>query len=351
MNLFLCINIYTITLGPKMNNSKIDLLVIFPCNSEVFTDISKITDYDSMQAYFIYSALRQLTLEKNIVCIGYDDLWLPKSCKNKITFDQFITKLKKRNIKITDCCHVLITKLNSSKQFGNGFLDSVLESISGNVYKFEDKNIRVFDNPRLITIGHYSKGPEEANFINAGLAIPTDIFYPQQIVNNRVYKVHVDHNYPGVANCFSEIKQVLHGLENRIQEHPDWDKLEVIYHTLPTKIDNIGHFETTNICINNLSKIYGQCHLAFLSHRESLGQYPFELCASGVNVIILKKNLLSGDVMKDATAVHRISVDEFNYFLFLNKTFIKTSININSKSVEDMSYLRYVQNFLEAMFS
>jgi hypothetical protein len=344
------INIFmTIDIEDYTSTNKIDLLIIFPCNATVLDNVNEVMDYNSMQAHFICQALRSTTLTMNIVCVCIPDIWKPKGTKNKISFARLTTALNAKGIAISNCHHLLITTLNSSRQYGKDLIDNLLLSISGNVYKFEDRNIRISNNNRLVTIGHYSKGPEEANFINAGIAVPTSVFVPQQDHDSRVYRVHVDHNYPNVASCFDEIKTALMQLQEKIYQHSEWDSLEVIYHTRVSEINEIGHFNTTNVSIGELARIYGRCHLAFLSHRESLGQYPFEMAAAGASVIVLKKKYLP--VIKSATTAHRVQIEDVNYDMFLNKAYVTKAYKINQYSVAHLGYDRFVRNFLDAMFN
>lgn len=293
--------------------NKIDLLVIFPCNRKVLDDIKLVNDYNSMQAFFINQAIKKLS-NKNIVCVGLDNLWKPKQkgLKHKITFNMLQSALQEYHINFSDCNHVLFTHLGAHRQLHKTVIDEILQEISGSIFKFEDYNKRLFDNKSVYTIGHFTDSGDIHQYFDAGLSVATDLFSPKQCYNDSVFKVHVDHNYQGVDNCFNEIKDFLYNLKNKLEKTDHWKELEVYYHDRLCKINEIGHFDYEHLDIVSLAEIYGKCHLSFVSHKESLGQYPFEMLSAGVGVILLRNNFLKGPIRQQIDNVLITSVDNIS---------------------------------------
>lgn len=326
----------------------IDLLVIFPCNQKVLDDIKLVNDYNSMQAFFINQAIKKLS-NKNIVCVGLDNLWKPKQkgVKNKITLNMLQSSLQEYQINFGDCNHVLFTHLGAHKQFHKTVIDEILQQIYGAIFKFEDFNHRLFTDQPVYTIGHYTKGDNIFQYFDAEISIASDIFLPNQSYDDRIFKVHVDHNFHGRNECFDEIKNFLYDLENRLKKSNYWKTLEVYYHDRLCKIDEIGHFNYNHLDIVSLAEIYGQCHLSFVSHRETLGQYPFEMLSAGVGVVLLQNSFLNGPVRQKIDSILIKSIDE----LSLDPSDLKRS-GENYRSISlNYSYDLFVDKMLGFIFS
>jgi hypothetical protein len=241
---------------------------------------------------------------------------------------------------------VLFTHLGAHRQFHKSLLDKILNEISGSVYKFEDCNIRLFDNQRICTIGHFTTGNNVSNYFDAGVSVANDIFVPNQNFSDGIFKVHVDHNYVGVDNSFKEIKVFLQDLESKVQRDSYWKNLEVYYHDSVCDINDLGHFDFNNLDILSLAKIYSQCHLSFISHRESLGQYPLEMLSSGAGVVLLNDKFLKDSIRDN---LEKFLITDMSQISLCVDDLLRQQKN-NRNNVLKYSYFAFVNNILKFIF-
>lgn len=321
----------------------IDLLIIYPCEIYKIKSLDLVDSYDVMQSFFVEQNIKKYYNNKNIVTIGLN-IWRPKKEKAKFSFSFFQNCLQNQGIDLNEVKHVLFTKLGPERQFEKGFIKNLLDVISGNIYKFEDANRNVYDIDRFYTIGHFTKKGPTDNYIDCGLSVATDLFYPAEIKNNEEFVVHVDHNYPNIANYVEDIKQFLFLLENKISTNSQWKRLKLIYHDREAAIDDLGHFDFKNIKITDLAEVYRHCHLGIISHRESLGQYPLEMLSSGVNVLSMTKLDLLIPVKEQLPLLHynTLKIDAL-----LDPMWLEASSRDNRQHMLKYDYSLFVRKFTD----
>lgn len=324
-------------------DNKIDLLIVYCVDENTLKSLKCVTNYPEMKTYFFHHALMrsQAIQNKKIALVHLPDFWGSKS-KNK--FQEFKTLLTNQGIDISKVDNLLFALLGSLKVFRQDSLTELCNSITGKIYKFEDRDIRCSPYDKIQTIGHYQVAKEANNFLNAGFTIARDVFVPIQDFDSGVFKVHVDHDLEKRENIFTEIKTILRELKTRIMNHSHWRDLKVYYHDKICEIADIGHSNYGYLAVDELAQVYGACHLAFLSHKETLGQYPLEMLSCGVNVIARKTHLNHKELPV-------IDVDgSINYDMLLDNQLIKTSISKNRDSTSSFSFDNYAHKILEFIF-
>ena len=329
----------------------IDLLVVLPCELEVINDLNLVTNYPEMKCHFVMNEILKLDYPKRIVFASAPTMWTNKS---KHKYDEFVSVLREQKISISKVNHILFAGLKALNQFrpthkgkAQGSLEKLKRNVKGNIYKWEDKNFRRMGD-QVYTIGHYTNTKwNTKNYFSAGLTI-ADIFKPRHDWENTAFRVHIDHTLPDRWNTFDEIKEILYKLESKIEKHSFWNSLHVFYHDKITPIEEIGHNDYGKISINELADIYGQTHVAFVSHRETLGQYPLELLASGATVVSSWRN-----IPYDHKELYKLEILEegLNLDKLLDIEYLKLNCQENSKIIEKFGFDKFTKNMLDFIFS
>lgn len=317
-------------------------LLIYPVENYSISSIRNVNSYDSMQAFFIERNVKS-NVNIDTVCLP---LWRPKRQKHKISWQIFKKALTNKGLDLRNYKNIVFTKLGPERQFDKDIIHNILKNITGNIYKFEDTNIRLYDIERFFTLGHFITYPKNIHrYKNLGLSVSTDIFRPRQNFDKNFY-VHVDHNYPKVANYFLDIKNFLYRLESEITKHTHWQRLKIIYHTKESSIKDLGHYDTTDIDINFLANLYGRSYLGLISHRESMGQYPIEMLSCGANIISFNEEDLPKQV-KDQLTI--INYNDLDYKKLLDLELLKQNIKDNRKNSIKFDYSNFTNRLIEIL--
>lgn len=335
----------------KNKNEKIDLLIVIPCDYDSLNSLDSVTNYPEMKCYFFLEALKSLNLDKNIRIISMPTAWTEKS-KNK--FFEFKYLLKLKNIDLTNVRHVLFAGLGALKQWRpskkrtvQNSLDLLEKNVNGNIFKWEDTNIRGYSNTKIYTIGHFTNSSSSTeNYFEAGLCV-AKLFKPQQDWDSKTLKIHIDHDLPGRHNSFKIIKQIIATIQDRIDTHPYWEDLEIFYHDKPCKIEDIGHDKYGKIKITELSEIYGKTHISFMSHKETLGQYPLEMLSSGATVITSPKYFpFDHKKFFDIIDINK----EVNYDNLLDKVWLQENSIKNLEKIKELTFEKFAEKVINFIF-
>jgi len=298
-------------------------LFIFP--SEPY--LENVTCYDSMQAFFVWKQVRN-NLNFEYIVLDYPI----KRSKIRIPKEEVERQLATKNIKLENIDNIIMTKVNGLKLLEKGLAREMLNKIKGKMYKFEDTANRIYENDRLITVGHFGK-LKNPRYLNAGFAIG-DVYYKTD-TDDDILRIHVDHNYPKVLEFYDIIKKKLHKLSKK-------HTIEVWYHDRPCNIDDIGHFRFNKIPIQSLAHVYSMMDFAFVTHRESLGHYAFEMAKTGVPVILPDNVCLLPEIKKNLITTHISNMEQL---------FIKTNYDrvVSQNKQKMLEYTFY--NFLKNIFN
>ena len=295
-------------------------------------DLSACTDYDTMQSYFIHKYAKDRSIS-----VGTPFKWMSK--RSNVKYQDLCNYLKRSCIDIKSINDIILAGVNSTKWFSDDDLQTINNLIKGKLYKIDDSNY--FQDQYSFVFSHYTRDSRPSDrSIELSLAVASDLFVPQQNWIDNTLVVHIDHRWNKTErlNCFDEIKNVLHDLKKITYSHNKWTQLEIYYHTDKiTDIERIGTYDPSQLSITKLSKIYGRCHLAFVSHAETLGQYPLEMLSSGATVISHKK-MIPREIRK---LYPFINLEKINLEKILNNLTEITSQE-NRKSILHFDYKNWV---------
>jgi len=314
-------------------------VIVYPMPLTDISNLKNCIDYPTMQAHYIYKYTN-----KKITAVGtpYNWLQLRSADKHKDLFDIF----NEHKVNLNTVKNLIITGVNAAKYFTSTELTRIKKSIKGDIYQIDDSNFN--QSPFCQTFSHYTK-KSHANdrSIELSLAVASDLFLPHQDFESRELVVHVDHRWTKTSRleCFDEVKECLRLLKNLVERSSRWKGLKIIYHTETVEdIDIIGTYDPKPMPITELAELYGSCHLAFLSHAETLGQYPLEMLSAGASILMHRKM-----IPKETRGLYPFKTyDNIDYENFLN-TVNENTIRDNRQSVIKYDYSLWVEKMLTRM--
>ena len=323
----------------SINIYMIDILVVYSCTQETLTSLQKVNNYDDMKSFFVHRSIRKLDHQLNIQHVCIPEIFNNDEFKSPDIEYKFKKMLSDNSIALGLIKNILFAKLKfRAIEYS---MRSVLNTIPGRMYKFEDKNIKLSNNDRIQTVGHYSDTSSTNNFFEAGLTVAHDIFEPVS-TKDKILRVHIDHNLELRKECFNEIKCVLTKMQTQIKTHNHWQGLEVTYHTQVTPIEDIGHHDYINIPLPDIAKIYGKSDIAFISHNETLGMYHLEQLSAGSTVCMLGPKLLKKQVIDGLPIIKNVRADTL-----LDPGYLLSRRGRNRRSVEKYSFDNYVKRIVK----
>lgn len=323
-------------------NNQIDLLVVYCVSYKAVKNISEVKNYPQMKSHFFHKNFVPLINENQSVKFMFlTDWWLKKS---KHKFEEFSSLAQAQNIDLKNVKDILFALLGTTTVWKSDSLTKLLDTVQGKIYKFEDKDIRLFADERIKTIGHFETKKDAPNYYSAGFCVATDFFAPNQDWSSSTLKIHIDHNLDGRENIFPDIKNALYKIKKSIKKYREWDDIEVYYHDTLCEIEDIGHNDYNFIPLKNLSELYGSCNIAFLSHKETMGQYPLEMMSCGVPVIGKPNHVQWSE--PEIINIHNLDVDTF-----LKKENLKRLSIKNNHLISKYSFETFAQNVYQYIFN
>lgn len=192
---------------------------------------------------------------------------------------------------ISDYNHLLVCGINSMKRFTATSIARLNSKINGSLFQIDDSNFN--EGRNFVTLAHYIKKSHPSNHsIDLGLAVDTDTFVLGEKNLSGEFCVHVDHRWIKTSRLdgFLEIRKAISNLRSIVENSKRWNSLKIIYHTDVIKdLDKLGTYDPENVDMETLAEIYASTHLAFVSHAETLGQYPLEMLSAGASVVMHRK--------------------------------------------------------------
>lgn len=192
---------------------------------------------------------------------------------------------------ISDYENLLVCGVNSMKRFTAAAIARLRSKIKKSIFQIDDSNFN--EGRDFVTLAHYIKKSHSCDHsIDLGLAVDTDTFALGKKNLSGEFFIHVDHRWTKTPRLhgFDVIKSTIANIKSVIKDSERWQDIKVIYHTDEiTDIAKIGTYDPKNTSIDELASIYSKTHLAFVSHAETLGQYPLEMLSSGASVIMHRK--------------------------------------------------------------
>ena len=313
------------------------IVIIYPMPLDQINDLKNCKDYNTMQAYHIHRYAKDRSKS-----VGTPIQWMFKRSDSK--YHDLLGYLKKEGLQIENINDLVLTGVNATKWFSDNDLEQITKKIKGNLYKIDDSNY--FQDQWSFTFAHFirNKRPSDKSF-NLSLAVGTDLFVPLQDLSMKEFIVHVDHRWTQTdrLDSFLEIKSTIKKIIEYNQKFKRWQNIKIIYHTDEIKdLDQLGQYNPKSVSITELAKIYGSAHLSFVSHAETLGQYPLEMLSCGVTIISHRKM-----IPKEIRNLYPfINIEKFDIEKFFD-TYSEKVVIENRKSVIKFDY----ENWVNRMFN
>lgn len=249
-------------------------------------NIHSCRDYPTMQSHQIFKyGSRRNTVEFVGTPFGWLDEFHPDT---DIGLSQIFLDQGKS---VSDYENLLVCGVNSMKRFSAAAIARLRSQIKKSIFQIDDSNFN--EGRDFVTLAHYIKKSHPSDHsINLGLAVDTDTFVLGKKNLSGEFFIHVDHRWTKTHRLdgFDVIKSVIANIRSVIKNSDRWHDIRVIYHTDEiTDIARIGTYDPGNTSIDQLASIYSKTHLAFVSHAETLGQYPLEMLSSGASVAMHRK--------------------------------------------------------------
>lgn len=318
-----------------------DLAIILAVPLEDASDLSCCKDYPSMQSYQIFKHTKDIA---SVSVVGTPYGWISENGPDKTK--ALIEICQRQGIDLDDHRNLLICGVNSLKKFDKISLSRLSSMISGSVYQIDDSNFN--EGKEFVTLAHYIKKSKPSNHsIDLGLAVADDIFLKGHKTLSGTFVIHVDHRWTKTQRLdgFSEIRSLIADIKSAIENSERWNSVQVIYHTEDVvDIDSLGTYDPPDVDILALSEIYAKCHLAMVSHAETLGQYPLEMLCSGASVVMNRKF-----IPKETRGLY----DFYEFNSFDPEKFLKDvneiSINLNRSKVLKFGYKVWVEKMINSI--
>lgn len=313
-----------------------DLAIILAMPVEDKDDLSNCRDYPTMQSYQISKHTKN---NPKITLVGTPYGWLSLNELDKA--EKLIEICREQSMDLSDHKNLLLCGVNTLKRFDKKSISRLRSVVKGNLYQIDDSNFN--EDKDFVTFAHYIKKSKPSDHsIELGLAVADDVFGLGSKNLSGTFVVHVDHRWTKTQRLdgFNEVRSLLKNIKEHISSEHRWSNLRIIYHTEEEKdINAIGTYDPKDTDIRSLAKIYSECHLALVSHAETLGQYPLEMLCSGTSVVMNRKFIpketrqsyhfyefetfdfrkFMGDVNEGTAQLNRASVSNFGYEIWVEK--------------------------------
>lgn len=296
-------------------------------------------DYPTMQSHQIF---KHGVKRHNVDFIGTPVDWLSHFEPDK---DLRLAEIfNRQNKSIEDYENLLICGVNSLKRFTTASIFRLGSMIRGSLFQIDDSNFN--QDKGFITLAHYiKKNHSSEHSIDLGLAVDTETFRPGDKNLSGQLIVHVDHRWTKTARLdgFDTIKSIISEMKSIIDQDDRWNSIKVVYHTEEiSDISTLGEYDPKNTSMEDLAAIYSKTHLAFVSHAETLGQYPLEMLSSGASVVMHRKF-----IPKETRNLYGfLDITEFDPKKFLREV-NSEEFSANRSQAEKFSYSIWVDKMLD----
>lgn len=318
-----------------------DLAIILAMPVEDTDDLSKCRDYPTMQSYQISKHTKS---HPKVTLVGTPYGWLSLNELDKA--QKLIDVCREQSVNLSDHKNLLLCGVNTLKRFDKKSIDQMRSVVKGNLYQIDDSNFN--EGKDFVTLAHYIKKSKPSEYsIDLGLAVADDVFEPGPKNLSGTFVVHVDHRWTKTQRLdgFDEVRTLLKNIKEYVSSDERWNDLRVIYHTEEiSDIDSIGTYDPKDTDILSLAKIYSGCHLALVSHAETLGQYPLEMLCSGTSVVMNRKFIPK----ETRQSYHFYEFETFDFRKFMRDLNEETA-QPNRASVSNFGYEIWVEKMLDSI--
>lgn len=296
-------------------------------------------NFDQVFTYNIKRALEKQDIQVRAISA---QKWLGTKRKEKSKFSVFLEEFD--TSLLDEYTHVLFVGAVPTKIIHQPILDFLHDRVSGVVGEFNEYP----KNPNTDVVFHALPVSAEPGCVYVGPMYDSNELYPDQEYEDTLV-LHIDHHYPGRTDCFEQIRQLILDLPNNAFYQANWKNLEIWYHSQQITLEQLETIDfyrrPPNIPFRQLAKIYRRTHMAFLSHRETLGMYPVELMASGAMVACLDREFLTEEMHSLVRTVGPVE----NFWNHVLPLINKVQANSNSQSVAACSYDNGIKKVLDTL--
>lgn len=312
------------------------ILLLLPLDSFI-DDISECNNYNTVVAFFFKKYLEKKGYHCKVVPMEDSFTRKGHSKSNYSTYKRLL-----EDTELIDTYDVVIVLgIKSLRNCDEGIINSLKTKGQQNVLELDETSSRA--HPDFTCI--FMMGPkilENSHFVGQGVDL--EHLYPDK--SNSILTLHIDHPWPWRSQYFETIQQRLFELqENQIYKKYGFDELEIIYHTIPvTDIKSINdNLTPPDISFLELSKIYRKTHVAFISHRETMGSYHLEMAATGATVISPSRKALPGET-RNLVLLTPINISDFWETVLMN---LENTSNENIEKSKEFSYESVINRISE----
>ena len=300
-------------------------ILIFAHVDQYVDDLSQCKNFNQVQTYFVKKHLLKLGVD---VVVQPAAGWLGVKKQTKSTWYNFVQNVDISLLNNYDS--ILFTGAIPTKKTSPTIMKWLNDNYKGVLAEFNERS----KPPSTDLLFFALPASESARCKWIGPLYDGDCLYPEQQYDKLI--IHIDHHYPGREDSSEKIKRLIEELPNNKIFQQGWKGYEIYYHS--KKINDLENFDfynpPPNTAFANLSRIYRSTHVGFLSHRETLGMYPFEIAACGGVVAVL-------DELHLTPAIANIIDVEWGEENFWNRVLPKLTsdlAHVRSQRVSNFSY-------------
>jgi len=263
--------------------------ILLIVNSKYYIDdLSECKDFEQVQTYFIKKNLEDL----GAICkVHAGRSWMGEKKVKKSSFEDY-KKNFDENL-FSEYENILFTGAIPAKLLNDKIKNDFKERVRGKLVEMSEysrepiRDMVFFSLPDETTKDKICVGP---------LYDDTELYFDKQFDK---LILHIDHHLQGRKDCHEKIINCIKKLESNDYFQKNWNGYEIFYHGKKINdIDDLDFYNRPpNIPFKLLSKIYRSSHVAFLSHRETLGLYPIEMAATGSFVAVLDTKLVKSSML------------------------------------------------------
>lgn len=279
------------------------ILLLTPL-SDYTDDILLCNSFNSVMTFFIKKYLEKLGNHCKVVAVE-DAFTIKRVTKsNYTTFKRLVEDPGLLNKYDT----VIVLGIKSLRSCDQRIIDLLKTKGKKRVLELDETGKRVHtDFTCIFMIPEVDTS--DTKFIGQGVDL--DYLYSEK--SDTTLVVHVDHPWPTRAEYFDQIQEKLQELvKSQIYKNYGFTDLEIIYHTVPvTDVASINNtLVPPNVSFPELAEIYRKVHVGFISHAETMGNYPLELAATGATVVLPNAKGVPSSVMA-LTKHYIIDIENF----------------------------------------
>lgn len=303
------------------------ILLLAPL-ADYHNDINLCNSYNSVMTFFLKKYLERAGCDCKVIATE-DALTIKRVSKSNYT--TFKRLVEDNNI-LNEYKYVVILGIKSLRSCDPRILNILKNNVKGRVFELDETGKRA--NPEFTCV-YMVPADETDNAKFMGQGVDLDFLYPVKQPN--ILIVHIDHAWPTRAEYFDQIRERLKELvESKIYKTYGFQSVDIIYHTVPvsdiTQINNST--KTPGVPFPELAEIYRKVNVGFISHAETMGNYPLEIAATGATVILPDARGVPKSVMH-LVKFYRSDIDNFWNTVLSN---LAQTQNENIEMAKNFSY-------------